>query len=137
MRFILFSSLLLLSGKLFSQGCCSGGSGSPIAGGASQGVLQDRQAEIAANYQYITTNKFQSHDHDTAALFDNFVSNYLYFRAAYGVTKDFTMSVETGYFINKTQIGLDNIDTISSKGIGDLIIFPRYDILNQIGRAHV
>ena len=131
MRYILLSTLLLLSGKLCSQGCCSGGSGSPIAGGASQGVLQDRQAEIAANYQYITTNKFHAGDRDTAAMFDNYVSNYLYFRAAYGVTKDFTMSVETGYFINKKQIGLDNIDTISSKGIGDLIIFPRYDILNH------
>jgi hypothetical protein len=131
MRLFLFTSLLLLGGKLFSQGCCSGGSGSPIAGGASQGVLQDRQMEIATNYQYITTNKFKARDHDTAALFDNFVSNYLYFRAAYGVTKDFTMSVETGYFINKTQIGLDNIDTMKSSGIGDLIIFPRYDVLNH------
>lgn len=131
MRPLLLAALLLFSGKLFSQGCCSGGSGSPIAGGASQGVLLDRQMELAANYQYIYTNKFLAGDRDTFAQFDNLQSNYLYFRAAYGVTKDFTMSVETGYFLNKTQIGLDGADTITSSGIGDLILFPRYDILNR------
>jgi hypothetical protein len=133
MRLFALTVFILFSGKLFSQGCCSGGSGSPIAGGASQGVLLDRQVELATNYQFVSTHKFLSGDRDTAAMFDNFTSNYLYFRAAYGVTKDFTMSVETGYFINKTQIGLDNIDTVSSSGIGDLIIFPRYDILNHTG----
>lgn len=32
----------------FSQGCCSGGSGSPIAGGVSQGVLQEGQMEFGS-----------------------------------------------------------------------------------------
>ena len=118
------------SSNLFSQGCCSGGSGSPIAGGTSQGVLLDRQMEIATNYQYIGTNKFLYKNSDTAAQFDWFYSNYIYTRLAYGVSKNLTMSIESGYFINKTQFGLDGIDTISSSGIADLIIFPRYDVLN-------
>ena len=120
-----------LSGEINSQGCCSGGSGSPIAGGSSQGVLQDRQFEIAPSFQHVNTNKFRVGDRDTATLFDSFKSNYLYLRLAYGLSKDFTMSVESGYFLNKTQIGLNHIDTISSSGIGDLILFPRYDILNR------
>ena len=128
---ILFSIIFFISPKLFSQGCCSGGSGSPIAGGASQGVLLDRQVELGVNYQYISTDTFKAGDRDTASLFDSFKSNYLYFRVAYGVTKNFTMSVESGYFINKTQIELLNADTFQSSGIGDLIIFPRYDILNH------
>lgn len=123
--------ILLFSNDIHSQGCCSGGSGSPIAGGASQGVLQDRQVEIAANYQYISTNKFKVEDRDTVSLFDSFKSNYLYLRLAYGLTKNLTMSVESGYFLNKTQVGLDKRDTISSSGIGDLILFPRYDLLNR------
>jgi hypothetical protein len=132
MRFLFLAvSVIFLAGKMHAQGCCSGGSGSPIAGGASQGVLLDRQFEIAPNYQYINTNKFLSGDRDTAAMFNRLESNYLYLRLAYGVTKDFTMSVESGYFINKTQIGLDNADTIRSSGIADLILFPRYDILNR------
>ncbi len=122
---------LFYSENSYSQGCCSGGSGSPIAGGASQGVLLDRQMEISTNFQHISGNKFLYHDQDTASLFDQFNTNYLYTRIAYGVTKDFTMSIESGYFINKTQIGLDGIDTVSSSGIADLILFPRYDIYNH------
>jgi hypothetical protein len=41
------------------------------------------------------------------------------------------MSIETGYFFNKTQIGLNNRETITSSGVGDLIIFPRYTIYNH------
>lgn len=132
MRFILIISIAFLFPlTIHSQGCCSGGSGSPIAGGASQGVLQDRQVEVAANYQYIQTNRFYVKDRDTIALFDNFTSNYMYYRLAYGITKDLTMSIESGYYINKTQIGKDRADTITSSGIGDLILFPRYDIYNR------
>jgi hypothetical protein len=132
MRSIIISvSMLLVSKNIYSQGCCSGGSGSPIAGGASQGVLLDRQMEIGANYQYISTNKFFSKDHDTIPTIDNLSSNYTYLRVAYGVTKNFTMSVESGYFINKTLVGLNKRDTVKSSGIGDLILFPRYDIFNR------
>jgi hypothetical protein len=130
---LLFSFVLLVSSaQLFGQGCCGGGSGSPIAGGASQGVLQDRQMEINSNYQYVNTNRFYNSDsRDTAFYFDSFSSQYVYTRVAYGVTKDFTMSVETGYWINKTQVGLHKVDTITSSGFGDLILFPRYDIINH------
>ncbi len=113
-----------------AQGCCSGGSGSPIAGGAAQGVLLDRQMEIAGNFQHINTNKFYAEDRDTVPLFKSFNSNYVYMRLAYGITKDFTMSVESGYFLNKQQIGI-NQDTALSRGIADLILFPRYDVYNR------
>jgi hypothetical protein len=129
--FIIVLIISLFSNGLHAQGCCSGGSGSPIAGGASQGVLLDRQMEIAVNYQYFNTNKFFVKDHDTTATLDNLNSNYLYLRWAYGVTKDFTMSIESGYYFNKTLIGLNKSDTITSSGFGDLILFPRYDIYNH------
>ncbi len=124
-------SIVAFSEYTYAQGCCSGGSGSPIAGGASQGVLQERQMEISSNYQYIGTNKFLYGDEDTLRQFDYLNSNYMYTRLAYGVTKDFTMSIESGFFFNKTQIGLDKADTVRSSGIADLIIFPRYDIINH------
>lgn len=128
---ILTIALVTVGEYIHAQGCCSGGSGSPIAGGASQGVLLERQMEIASNYQYIGTNKFLFQDKDTIPQFDYLSSNYIYTRVAYGVTKDFTMSLESGYFINKTQIGFNKADTIKSSGIADLIIFPRYDLLNR------
>ena len=53
MRFLLFFSFTLIYNiSVFSQGCCSGGAGNPIAGGAATGVLQENQMEISINYQY-------------------------------------------------------------------------------------
>ncbi len=131
MRFLYFIFFFGLTLEVISQGCCSGGSGSPIAGGASQGVLKERQLEIAPNYQYQSTNKFQVGDKDTVKLFDRLSSNYLYLRVAYGVTEKLTMSVESGYFLDKTQIGRDKSDTITSSGIADLILFPRYSVYTR------
>ncbi len=131
MRFAIVLFFIGLSKSIFSQGCCSGGSGSPIAGGASQGVLQERQMEFAINHQYFSTDKFLVGDRDTASLFDNLNSNYLYGRMAYGITEKLTMSIESGYFINKTQYGLERNDTVKSGGFADLILFPRYNIFTR------
>ncbi len=129
MRSVLFTGFIFLYAlKAYTQGCCSGGSASPIAGGASQGVLQERQVEFAMNFQHLNSNRFLVGDRDTASLFDDLSSNYLYLRMAYGVTPKLTMSIESGYFLNRTQIGLDKSDTIKSSGIGDLILFPRYSL---------
>ena len=123
--------LIMLPIRSDAQSCCSGGSGSPIAGGVSQGVLQDRQVELSANFQYINSNKFFTGDTLTKNFLDNFNSKYLYTRVAYGVTSKLTLSVESGYFFNKTQIGLNKRDTIEDGGFGDLIIFPRYSVWSR------
>ncbi len=126
--FVVLGLFIFVDGK--SQGCCSGGSGSPIAGGYSQGVLRGKQVEFAANYRYTYSNKFMVGDKDTAAMFDNISSNYMYFRAGYGITKNLTMEVSFGYFFDKRIVELEerNTDDISSSGFGDLLIFPRYDV---------
>ncbi len=118
----------LTSNNAFSQGCCSGGSGSPVAGGTSQGVLANQQAEVGMNYQSINSNKFLTGDVPAMDFLDNFNTNYLYARFAYGVTEKLTMSVESGYFLNKTQVALNKKTVEESKGIADLILFPRYKI---------
>lgn len=117
--------------SIFSQGCCSGGSSSPIAEGTAQGVLKINEIEFAANYQGLSSNRFFAGDKDTIKLFDRFNSNYIYTRLAYGVSKSFTMSIESGYFIDKTIIGLNNSSKMKSNGFGDLIIFPKYELFNH------
>jgi len=114
----------------YSQGCCSGGSGSPIAGGYSQGVLRGKQFEFAGNYKYTYSNKFLVGDKDTVPLFDNLSSRYLYFRAGYGITKNLTIEASFGYFFDKRIVELKERKTedVYSSGFGDLIIFPRYDV---------
>ncbi|MBI4647157.1 MAG: hypothetical protein HY738_11355 [Bacteroidia bacterium] len=121
---------LFFSYGVYSQ-CCSAGSGSPIAGGTSHGVLMEKQFELNGNYQYIQTRKFLTGDSDARDFLDKYFSNYGYFRMAYGLNKNFTLSIESGYYFNKTQIGLNKTDTNSSSGIGDLIIFPRYQVYNK------
>jgi len=118
--------------KSHAQGCCSGGSGSPIAGGTSPGVLGYKQMELATNFQYINSNRFKTENKSTAALFDKYESKYLYSKVAYGLTKELTFSVEMGYFFHKTQIGLNHATTIEASGVGDLIIFPRYNIFSKV-----
>ena len=132
MRLLIISFFtLILNTTVFSQGCCSGGAGSPIAGGAATGVLQENQMEISINYQNNSSNKFFAENRDTTSLFNNLNSDYLFFRVDYGLSKKLTLSVASGYFLDKSKIGKDNADTISSNGVGDLIIFPRYSIYNK------
>jgi hypothetical protein len=132
MRLLIISFFTLITSNLaFSQGCCSGGSGSPIAGGAAAGVLQENQMEVSVNYQFNQSNKFYSLNQETDALFENLRSDYLFFRTDYGLSKKLTLSIASGYFLNKSLIEKDNADTISSGGLGDLIIFPRYSIYNK------
>jgi hypothetical protein len=110
--------------------CCGGGSGSPVAGGSSQGVLNENQMEINTNFQYIQTKKFFSGDKPDTNYLDSYSSSYLYTRLAYGLSKKFTISLETGYWLNKTEVGKNKAFTYKSSGFGDLIIFPRYNVLN-------
>ena len=111
--------------------CCSAGSGSPIAGGSSQGVLSEHQLELSVNFQYINSSRFLAGSNSAPDFLDNFHSSYLYTRVAFGVTADFTLSIESGYWPKKSQVGLNAIDTNATNGFGDLILFPRYDVINH------
>lgn len=131
LRYFVLALSICSSFYMLAQGCCSGGSGSPIAGGSSQGVLIEKQIEISSNYQHMSSSLFMVKDHDTARMFEELRSDYIYTRLAYGLSKKLTFSIEAGYYLNRRQIGLENSDTIQSKGMGDLILFPRYEIFNK------
>lgn len=117
--------------------CCAGGGGSCIAGGASQGVLKSGEVELNTNFQFISTDRFYEKDaRAEEGSFDSFSSTYEYFRLAYGLSNRLTMSVESGYYLQKKEVGLDGnpATTYTSHGVGDLILFPRYDIVNYLGK---
>lgn len=133
MKYFIVSIISLFIYKTtLAQGCCGGGAANPIAGGASTGVLQKNQFEIAANYQYNYSDEYYKGDQDTVNLIDGLGSNYLYLRADYGITNKLTMSVASGFFMDKTLIELGYRDTVKSKGIGDLILLPRYSVCNNL-----
>jgi hypothetical protein len=131
--FLVMITTLLFKTNINAQ-CCSGGSGSPIAGGTSQGVLAEKQVELNTNIQIIRTDRFYTgSDPDGKKYFDSFSSTYQYFRMAYGLSRNLTMSIETGNYFKKKEVGLNQNEatTYSSHGISDLILFPRYDIINR------
>ena len=114
--------------------CCSGAS--PIVIGNVKSVLGKNQLEINGNYQYFESDKTLTGNKKAAfPMFEKIFSNYLYFRTAYGLTDKFTISVELGYHISRTERLLGGFQ-ITGKGIGDLIIFPRYDVFNIINNGN-
>jgi hypothetical protein len=123
----------LFQNLAFSQGCCSGGGSNPIAGGTATGVLQKYQMEVSLNYQNNTSNKFFEGTEEVSqeGIYDKLSSEYLFLRTDYGISKKLTLSLGTGYHLNKTLSYKDQDTSASTSGFGDLIIFPRYDIYNE------
>jgi hypothetical protein len=108
--------------------CCAGGGGNPVIGDVSQSVLSMGEMEVGFNYQNIYSNKVLEFNKIDTLYKSKYNSNYLFARLAYGLTKELTLSLETGYWVNKTQYGLGFSDTTSSRGFGDLILNLRYNI---------
>ena len=133
--FVFIISTLFFNNSSFAQ-CCSGGSGCTIAGNVALSVLQKRQVELSSNFQFVQTSSFYKKDKPAAVserTFDSFSSSYQYFKIGYGLTENFTLSIETGYYFEKKETGLaeNPLTTYSSQGFGDLLIFPKYNVLNR------
>jgi hypothetical protein len=135
MKFLQLSCLTVIlalqAPQAISQGCCSGGGSSPIALGEAIGVLKKNQIDLSANFQYYQSNKFLSGTQHTLSMFDNFITEYLFLNIDYGLTDNLTMSISSGYYLNKKLFELNGHDTLNSSGIADLIILPKYSIWNK------
>lgn len=140
--------LIIVSFTAQAQGCCSGGGGSPLADGAASGVLPAGQMEFLATYKHTGSNRFMSGDRDTIPFFESLRSNYLFLKADYGVSDRFTFSVSVGYYLNRTITEFPDTSyangamlverhKVESKGFGDLILFPRYNVLRTKGSRPV
>lgn len=130
--FLIFFSLFLT--KTYSQGCCSGGGNNPLTGSAPAGVLDEGMLDIALSNVNSFTNRFFTGDVLTDPYFKDLKSNYLFLRTDYGLAKKLTFSAMTGYYthrrITEFETGNEN-NKIESKGIGDLILLPRYQIYRK------
>ena len=134
-KYVLITVLFFGAQHLYSQGCCSGGSSSPIAGGAASGVLLKNQLEIATSYQFVSTHTFKTNNNKILSILDDTLNtNYLFLKTDYGLSEQLSMSVALGYFLNKT---LENkSDSYRTSGVSDLIIFPRYNVGNWKRENH-
>lgn len=135
-NYFLVILIFLFYHKNYSQGCCSGGATNPIAGGAATGVLKQNQVEFSTNHQYSYSDKFLTKNRDTTGAFDHFSSNYLFFRMDYGLSEKLTLSIASGYFLDKTKYDPQEqntyTDSINTKGFSDLILLPRFGVFNNL-----
>lgn len=132
MRFILLILSTLLCGQIaIAQGCCSGGAGSPIAGGAASGVLLPSQMELSTSLQSAKSDLFYQGSEISEGNISNYKTSYNYLRADYGLSEKLTFSIASGYHINKSYFdGMSSVEK-SSKGLGDVVVLPRYNIYNN------
>jgi hypothetical protein len=133
---ILIVLVLCNNNPAFTQGCCSGGGNNPLAGGVASGVLAKGEVELAMSNVYSQSNRFLTGDSYSDPYFEKLVSNYLFFRSDIGISDKLTFSSSLGYFTNRTIYEhKDDIANkqrlVSSKGIGDLILLPRYKVFNK------
>jgi hypothetical protein len=135
--FVLFICIALFNGfDSQSQGCCSGGGNNPLAGGVASGVLSKGEIELALSNVYSHSNRFLKGTNPTEPYFEKLNSNYLFFRSDFGISDNLTLSTSLGYFTNRTIHEFSNVETneqrlVSTKGIGDAIILPRYKVFNK------
>ncbi|MFM8568195.1 MAG: hypothetical protein ACKOB6_01095 [Candidatus Kapaibacterium sp.] len=136
--FVFLVGLLLLRtcSPVLAQ-CCAGGNANPIAGGASQSVLQEGEWEAGMSVQGVRTHTFLSGSEPASSFMDEFTSLYLYSRVAYGLSDRLTLSAECGSWPSKKQIGFNASDTNTASGIGDVIILPRACLYRSgVGETH-
>lgn len=124
-------SVLLYGQTAFAQGCCSGGAGSPIAGGAASGVLLPNQMELSMSFQSLKSDLFYQGSEIVDGNISDYRTSYGYLRADYGLSEKFTFSIASGYHIKKSYLQLTSDEEKSSKGLGDVIVLPRYNIYSN------
>jgi len=107
--------------------CCAGAS--PIAGGSNLSLLERGQLEISPRYQYSYGD--ETYRGDTAndiSLFTKVFNHYAYLNVGYGLSDNLSFYAALGYYPAKTEMLVR--DTISGKGIGALVLFPKYKVLD-------
>lgn len=133
LRFLIGGAFAFITVDTFGQGCCSGGGTNPLAGGNATGLLKPGQAEWVVSHSFSQTSTFYTGTHKTDPYFEKTKSSYKFTRLDYGVTDKLNISAALGYYsarkiyqFKNEQLGEQRI--IQSKGWGDLILMPRFQL---------
>lgn len=123
---VLFNFISIIN--TFAQ-CCGGGA--HVGGNIFLGTLGKGYLQLNANGRQSVSEGYMENDWNSDFKFvKNANSNHVGFQAGYGITKRFTLDLETGYFINRTQnfeIGSYKFSQ-TGKGLTSLTIAGRFNI---------
>ena len=109
--------------NILSQCCAS--SGNPIGGTLNIGQMDHHVLRIASFFRNSTGDRYMSgNDLYTGeiGILKKAMFNYLGFLGSYGLNNNITIEMETGYFINKTQVFKLNDEKLTGYGISDIVI---------------
>lgn len=131
---ILILLTLFVNQEIFSQCSCMGGASigsiTPMAGVSTIGVLDEDNLRITTFFTYANGDQYYKGDLKSETyLPSKYSSSFLGLNFAYGLYEDFTVELETGYFINKEQEYTPDI--ISGNGFSHLSIYGKYNIFTS------
>ena len=129
MKYIcLFLISLALLNEALAQ-CCS--VGSPVGGTTSIGTLPSNNLRATLFYRYGYGNRYIAGDgKETEGGVKQAYSSFTGLFADFGITNDFTLSVELGYFLNKVQ-DWDTVGIFQTSGFSSAVLMGKYNFLND------
>jgi hypothetical protein len=134
---IIFLLLAFYSNIAKAQCCAS--SGNPIGGTVNIGILDKNVLRIASFYRTSYSDKYLKGDElytGEIATLKKAGYNFIGLLAGYGITDKISIEIETGYYINKTQVFKDSLVTsidekLTGYGLSDVVISIKPMIYNN------
>lgn len=106
-RVLLLALILLLSSQIIDAQCCS--TGSPVGASVYVGVLGKNYLRLITFYRHSNSDKyFESDSRSNNNPLQSANYNFAGITLGYGLTRRLTAEIDFGYFLNKTQVYLNN-----------------------------
>ncbi|PLX07511.1 MAG: hypothetical protein C0596_11310 [Marinilabiliales bacterium] len=135
---IIFSliSFFILIENNETKAQCFASPGNPIAGSANVGILQPRIIRAVGFYRYSFSDQYYREstpiDYNFPAAVSNANYNFVGFNIGRGMTKKFSLELEAGYFINKTQRYRHFEDFSRGYGFSNAVISGKFNIFKNV-----
>lgn len=132
---LIFVFIFLCSGKSMSQCGCLGGAAvgglTPIGGTANVGLLREGFLRTSLFYSFAFGNKFYPDDYpEEDKLVNYYESHYTGLVIGYGLSEDFTIESEIGYFPKKLQDY--KTEPLESSGFSHVALSGKYKIFSSL-----
>ncbi len=123
--------LFLLQPFLSRAQCLS--SVNPVGGTDNLLVLEKKSLRIISFYRYGQGNRyFEGTEHADFNLISKAYYNYFSIITGYGITNKFSLELETGYFLNKTQkYNISPEYALTGKGLSNAVLIAKKSLYTE------
>ena len=134
-RLSLFIFITLCLNKTLYAQCCGGCN--PIGGNTNQGTLPKHTLQVNSYYKHGYSEGYMQDDHNSDFKFvKNANNSFVGLQLGYGVFKRFTVMVDGGYYVNRTQNFEIQSYKFSLNGYGgsSITLSGKYNIIKDTAR---